>query len=74
MSCKHRDALDNPPKKVGDERAEAKWNADASATCELEINTDMSAIICTRCGCDIPKGTNLLKLERCPNCHAKVVD
>ena len=43
-------------------------------TCELEINTDMTAIRCSKCGYVLPKGTNLMGVRYCAGCGRKVVD
>lgn len=42
-------------------------------TCELEINTDMTAVKCSRCGYVVPKGTNLMNVKYCAGCGRKVV-
>ena len=42
-------------------------------TCELEINTDMTAIRCSKCGYVLPKGTNLMGVRYCAGCGAKVM-
>jgi hypothetical protein len=42
-------------------------------TCELEINTDMTAVKCSRCGYVVPKGTNLMSVRYCAGCGRQVV-
>ena len=42
-------------------------------TCELEINTDMTAIKCSGCGYVVPKGTNLMSVKYCAGCGRQVV-
>ena len=39
-----------------------------SGTCELELNTDMTAIRCDKCGYELPKGTNLKATRFCGGC------
>lgn len=41
--------------------------------CELEINTDMTAIKCSRCGYVVPKGTDLMSVHYCAGCGRKVI-
>jgi hypothetical protein len=36
--------------------------------CEMEINIDMTAIQCDKCGYKIPKGTDLKKTRFCGGC------
>lgn len=40
--------------------------------CEFELNTDMSAIRCSACGYELPKGTNLLETRFCGGCGKAV--
>lgn len=42
-------------------------------TCELEINADMTAIKCSKCGYVVPKGTDLMSVRYCSGCGRKVV-
>ena len=39
-----------------------------SGTCELELNTDMTAIRCDKCGYELPKGTDLKATRFCCGC------
>ena len=43
-------------------------------TCELEINTDMTAVKCSRCGYVVPKGSNLMSVRYCAGCGRQVVE
>ena len=43
-------------------------------TCELELNTDMTAVRCDACGHVMPPGTDLMSVNYCPNCGRKVVE
>lgn len=42
-------------------------------TCKFELNIDMTAIRCSACGYELPKGTNLLATRFCGGC-GKVID
>ena len=42
--------------------------------CELEINTDMTAVKCSKCGYVVPKGTDLMSVKYCAGCGRKVVE
>lgn len=37
-------------------------------TCEFELNTDMTAIRCDKCGYELPKGTDLKATRFCGGC------
>ena len=43
-------------------------------TGELDFNIDMSAIRCTACGFELPKGSPLTEIRYCFHCGAKVVE
>ena len=43
-------------------------------TCELETNTDMTVIQCSKCGYVVPKGTDLMGVRYCAGCGRKVVN
>lgn len=43
-------------------------------TCQLEINTSMTAVVCDKCNYPMPCGTVLTEVRYCPNCGRKVVD
>lgn len=40
--------------------------------CTLEINTDMTRIICSRCGWEVPPGTDPNAVKECPECKRLV--
>ena len=40
--------------------------------CEFELNTDMSAIRCSSCGYELPKGTDLAETRFCGGCGKAV--
>lgn len=40
--------------------------------CTLEINIDCTAVCCSKCGYEIPKGTNLNEVKLCPSCDREV--
>ena len=39
-----------------------------SGACEFELNTDMTAIRCDKCGYELPKGTDLKATRFCGGC------
>lgn len=39
-----------------------------SGMCEFELNTDMTAIRCDKCGYELPAGVSLSKTKRCGGC------
>lgn len=43
-------------------------------TCELEINSDMTAVVCSKCRYPMPHGTVLAEMRYCPSCGRKVVN
>ena len=43
-------------------------DAKVPGTCELELNTDMTAVRCDACGHVMPPGTDLMSVNYCPNC------
>lgn len=51
----------------------SKNGVDERGTCELEINTDVNAIRCSKCGYVVPKGTDLMGIRYCASCGRKVV-
>ena len=43
-----------------------------NGTCEFELNTDMTAIRCDKCGYELPKGTDLKATRFCGGCGSQV--
>lgn len=43
-----------------------------NGTCEFELNTDMTAIRCDKCGYELPKGTDLKATRFCGGCGRRV--
>ncbi len=41
--------------------------------CMLELNTDMTRIVCSKCGWEVPAGTNPNTVRECGGCERVVV-
>lgn len=48
-------------------------NRVSDRVCTLEINTDMTRIICSKCGWEVPHGTDPNTVKECPVCKRLVV-
>lgn len=51
--------------------AEVFGASSSERTCELEFNTDMTAIRCSKCGYELPYGSDLMQTRFCGGCGAK---
>jgi hypothetical protein len=41
-------------------------------TCELELNIDITAVRCSKCGWEVPKGADLNEIKFCCHCGRRV--
>lgn len=76
VECANAKCLVNPQTWCYDDKEGAieAWNTRYERTCALEINTDMSAIRCGKCGYEVSRGTVLQDVKFCPNCGARVIN
>ena len=70
-------ALDNHQKLVfvefmGGEETDSRVYFPNPGTCEFELNTEMTAIRCDKCGYELPKGTDLGATRFCGGCRRAV--
>ena len=58
----------NEPHRIGG----VVYVPEGGGECEFELNTDMSAIRCSSCGYELPKGTDLAETRFCGGCGKAV--